>query len=183
MLYDFTHPDGKVFFTQRIRKSCLKSEKLYVSVEKKGLLIIFIQHYHRKYLYDKELLSGRRVNCIEGSGGEELMPELSYQEKTDYIVKKRRYNAFFYGTDLDLILREHDIRNLLICGTKTNCCIRATVEGAYHLDYNPIVIKECVATNDDVVNEVHLTDIHKYLGRVITMDTLYDKLDGGELHG
>ncbi len=77
------------FFTQRIRKSCLKSEKLYVSVEKKGLLIIFIQHYHRKYLYDKELLSGRRVNCIEGSGGEELMPELSYQEKTDYIVKKK----------------------------------------------------------------------------------------------
>ncbi len=181
MLYDFTHPDGKVFYPKN-QEILPKIREIIRFCRKKGLLIIFIQHYHRKYLYDKELLSGRRVNCIEGSGGEELMPELSYQEKTDYIVKKRRYNAF-YGTDLDLILREHDIRNLLICGTKTNCCIRATVEGAYHLDYNPIVIKECVATNDDVVNEVHLTDIHKYLGRVITMDTLYDKLDGGELHG
>lgn len=181
MLYDFAHPDGKVFYPQN-QEILPRIREVIDHCREKNLLIIFIQHYHRKHLFDKELKSGRRINCIEGSGGEKLMPELGYQQETDYIVKKRRYNAFL-GTDLDLILREHDIRNLLICGTKTNCCIRATVEGAYHLDYHPIVIKECVATNDDIVNNVHLTDIDKYLGSVITMNELYDKLDGGELSG
>ncbi|GMQ56656.1 cysteine hydrolase [Vallitalea sediminicola] len=180
MLYDFAHPDGKVFYPQN-QEILPRIREVIDHCREKNILIIFARHYHRKYLFDKELGSGRRVNCLEGSGGENIMPELGYQEKTDYIVNKRRYNSFC-GTDLDLILREHDIRNLLICGTKTNCCIRATVEGAYHLDYNPIVIKECVATNDEVVNNVHLADIEKYLGSVITMNKLYEKLDGGEFN-
>lgn len=180
MLFDFAHPEGRVFYPQNqeiLPRICEVIDRC----RKEDLTIIFMQHYHRQHLFDKELGSGRRLNCMEGTGGEALMPELGYDETKDFIVKKRRYNSF-YGTDLDLILREHDIRNLLIVGTKTNCCIRATVEGAYHLDYHPIVIRECVATNDDTINEVHLTDIRKYLGSVITMDELYSKLDGGELN-
>ena len=66
-------------------------------------------------------------------------------------------------------------------GTKTNCCIRATVTDAFYLDYNPYVVKECVATNSEVVNEVHLTDIDKYLGDVVDMNTLFTMLDEGKL--
>ena len=70
---------------------------------------------------------------------------------------------------------------MIIVGTKTNCCIRATVTDAFYLDYNPYVVKECVATNSEVVNEVHLTDIDKYLGDVIDMNTLFEMLEEGRL--
>lgn len=43
------------------------------------------------------------------------------------------------------------------------------------------VVRECVATNSDVVNEVHLTDIDKYLGHVVDMETLFKMLDDGQL--
>jgi len=108
------------------------------------------------------------------------MPELGFNEITDYKVYKRRYSSFF-GTDLDLILREHDIKNTIIVGTKTNCCIRATVHDAYYLNYNVVVVEDCVATNDELVNKVHLTDIRKYFGLVMKTDELFNSLDGGEL--
>lgn len=82
---------------------------------------------------------------------------------------------------MDLVLRENGVENVIIVGTKTNCCIRATVTDAFYLDYNPYVVKECVATNSEVVNEVHLTDIDKYLGDVIDMNTLFEMLEEGRL--
>ena len=42
---------------------------------------------------------------------------------------------------------------------QTNCCIRATATDAHNLDYNVYVVADCVATNSDVVNQVHLEDI------------------------
>lgn len=115
----------------------------------------------------KELLGWRSINA-------------SGREEKDYVIQKRRYSGFF-GTDLDLVLRENKVENVIIVGTKTNCCIRATVTDAFYLDYNPYVVKECVATNSDIVNEVHLTDIDKYLGDVVDMNTLFTMLDEGTL--
>ena len=179
MLVDFVYPQGKVYYPQN--KEILPKVLCVLEIMRSnGNLILFAQHYHRKDLFDRELHENRRLNCMEGSGGEELIAELNYNPDREYIVKKRRYNAFA-GTDLDMILREHDIRNLIIIGTKTNCCIRATVEGAYHLEYLPIVIRECVATNSEEVNNVHLTDISKYLGEVWTMQQFEKWMDDGKI--
>jgi len=38
-----------------------------------------------------------------------------------------------------------------------------------------------VATDSEVVNQVHLSDIEKYLGRVITADEYIAALKAGEL--
>lgn len=73
------------------------------------------------------------------------------------------------------------MENVIVVGTKTNCCIRATVTDAYYLDYNAIVLRDCVATNSDVVNDVHLTDIAKYLGTVITSEELFDRMKEGSI--
>ena len=78
-------------------------------------------------------------------------------------------------------LRENEVENVVVVGTKTNCCIRATVTDAFYLNYNPYVIRECVATNSETVNEVHLTDIDKYLGKVIDMNTFSKMLEEGQL--
>lgn len=173
MVYDFAHPQGAVFYQQN--EEILPRIKKVIDVcRDKDLLIIFMQHYHRQGKFDKALLKGRQ-NCIEGTGGDEIMPQLEVNSEKDFVIRKRRYSSF-YGTDLDLVLREHNIKNVVFVGTKTNCCIRASVHDAYNLDYNTYVIRECVATNDDIVNEVHLTDIHKYFGTVLTMEEFFNKL-------
>ena len=120
-----------------------------------------------------------RPNCIEGTFGVEIDPMLEVRPE-DYIIRKRRYSGFF-GTDLDLVLRENEIKNLIIVGTKTNCCVRATVTDAFYYNYEPYVVRECVATNSETVNEVHLNDIDKYLGHVIDKKNLEELFLQGRL--
>ena len=95
-------------------------------------------------------------------------------------MQKRRYSSFF-GTDLDLILRENNIKNIVLVGAKTNNCIHATVIDGYYLDYNVYVIRECVGTSDEETNNIYLRDIHKYLGKVISLDEFSELINTGTL--
>lgn len=168
MVYDFTDENGLVYYPQN-KKVLPKIQQAIDICRENDALIIFMQHRYREGKMDKNLIN-MRPSCIEGSGGEQIDKSLTVK-KEDYIIQKRRYSSF-YGTDLDLVLREHDIKNIMVVGTKTNCCIRATVSDAHHLDYNVFVIKECVATNDEVVNEIYLRDFDKYFGSVVSIDDL-----------
>lgn len=176
MVKDFTDPGGLVFYPQN-REILPKIAQVLEKCREKGKLIIFLQHCNRAGKPDEKAAS-MRPNCLEGTSGIEIDPMLKVNPE-DYVIRKRRYSGFF-GTDLDLVLRENQIKNTVIIGTKTNCCIRATVTDAFYLNYNPIVIRECVATNSETVNEVHLNDIQKYLGTVVDMKTFFEKLDNGE---
>lgn len=178
MVRDFTDPNGLVFYPENL-KILPRIREVLDRCREQGMLVVFMQHQNRKGKPDKKA-GAMRPNCMEGTPGVEIDPMLPVDEERDYVIPKRRYSGFF-GTDLDLVLREHDIKNLIITGTKTNCCIRATVTDAYYLDYEPYVVRECVATNSEVANDVHLSDIDKYLGHVIDMETLFAMLDQGEL--
>lgn len=178
MVKDFTDPDGLVFYSEN-REILPRICEVLDRCRAHDALVVFLQHCNRKGKFDRKA-AAMRPNCIEGSGGEEIDPMLEVDLEKDYVIKKRRYSGFF-GTDLDLVLRENDIRNVIIVGTKTNCCIRATVTDAFYLDYNPYVVRECVATNSETVNEVHLTDINKYLGTVVSMNELFSLLEEGTL--
>ena len=177
MVKDFTDPQGLVFYPQN-REILPRIRRVLDKCREKDVLIVFLQHCNRKGKFDRKA-AAMRPNCIEGSGGEEIDPMLPVLE-SDYVIKKRRYSGFF-STDLDLVLREHDVKNVIIVGTKTNCCIRATVTDAFYLDYEGYVISDCVATNSETVNQVHLEDINKYLGHVIDTETLFQMLDEGTL--
>ena len=174
----FTQSDGLVYYPQN-REVLPRIAKVLEKCREKGKLVVFLQHCNRAGKPD-EKAAAMRPNCIEGTPGIEVDPMLEVDPERDYVIRKRRYSGFF-GTDLDLVLRENHIRNLVVVGTKTNCCIRATVTDAVYLDYNPIVVRECVATNSELVNEVHLEDIGKYLGDVVSMEELFSALDKGVL--
>ena len=184
MVRDFTDPEGLVFYPEN-QKILPRIKKVLDESRKHELLIVFLQHCNRKDKVDKNnvefeptLLSSEPIAV--GTFGIEIDPMLEVDEKKDYVIRKRRYSGFF-GTDLDLVLRENEVENVVVVGTKTNCCIRATVTDAFYLNYNPYVIRECVATNSETVNEVHLTDIDKYLGKVIDMNTFSKMLEEGQL--
>ena len=78
-----------------------------------------------------------RPNCIEGTFGIEIDPMLEVDEKKDYVIRKRRYSGFF-GTDLDLVLRENEVENVVVVGTKTNCCIRGNGDRCILSELQPI---------------------------------------------
>lgn len=101
-------------------------------------------------------------HCLEGEWGGEVVDELKPQ-KGDYLIYKRRYSAFF-GTDLDLTLRELGITELELAGVCTQICVLYTAADARMLQYGVTVCRDCVASFDAEAHEFALKEMEKTLG-------------------
>lgn len=65
-------------------------------------------------------IANREV-LVDGTPGVDIYPELA-PAPGEHVIKKHRYSGFF-GTDLDIILREWEVDTVIISGTTTeNCC-------------------------------------------------------------
>lgn len=83
-----------------------------------------------------------------GSWGTEFDPHVGPGPHEPVIIK-HRVNAF-YGTELDLILRVHGIRQLYIAGVATDLAVESTAREAHDRDYNITILSDCcIAANDD----------------------------------
>ncbi len=108
--------------------------------------------------------------CKEGTWGAEYVDELK-PEAGDYIVVKRRMNAF-YNTELETLLRGLGRRTLIICGIITNFCLESTVRGAIDRDFDCIVLEDCTASESKEMQEFPMKAIFPMIGAVTTSDEL-----------
>src|ERR1700680_4375456 len=72
---------------------------------------------------------------IKASGGfaTDIHPRLA-PASDDVIVTKHRVGAFA-GTDLDMVLRAHDVETLVLCGIATSGVVLSTLRHAADADY------------------------------------------------
>lgn len=101
-------------------------------------------------------------HCLAGEWGGEVVSALAPQ-KNDYLVYKRRFSAFF-GTDLDLTLRELGIRELELTGVCTQICVLYTAADARMRHYDVTVKKEYVASFDEEAHRFALKEMENTLG-------------------
>jgi nicotinamidase-related amidase len=108
-------------------------------------------------------------HCVEGSGEDEVVPELSAFAGAGHVLRKRRYSGF-YGTRLDELLRELAPRVVEVVGVCTDICVLHTVAGLRDRDYAVVVRRDMVETYDapghdaDEVNRFALTHMRDILG-------------------
>jgi nicotinamidase-related amidase len=106
-------------------------------------------------------------HCLAGGWGAEVVPELR-PEPGERVLPKRRFSAFF-GTDLDLALREGGVEALRIVGVCTNICVLYTTADARMRGYEVTVPADAVASFDP--------DAHRFaLGQL--RDVLKAKVEG-----
>ena len=72
--------------------------------------------------------------------GQDPIPEL-YERDKDIIVHKRRYSGFF-GSDLDLTLRELEVQSLLLIGWSTSLAVATTAIDGWQLGYPTTVVTD-----------------------------------------
>ncbi|MCY3761869.1 MAG: cysteine hydrolase [Gemmatimonadetes bacterium] len=106
-------------------------------------------------------------HCVEGSGEEEIIPELADLAAGARIVRKRRYSAFF-ETDLAAQLQELQPEEVVVMGDCTDICVLHTVSGLRNRDYKVEVPADCVASFDPEQHEWALGHMEKILGARIT---------------
>jgi nicotinamidase-related amidase len=105
-------------------------------------------------------------HALVGSRGAEVIGELKPMEE-DYVIQKRRYSAFF-GTYLDLLLRELKVDTLVLVGLVTNVCIQNTAADAFFRGYRVMVPEDCVESVDEEAHKAGIEYMKTIYGCKIT---------------
>ena len=155
MLNDFVTGELACERAQRIIPNI---QKLLEAAREAGQLVIFSNDAHLPE-GDKEFeIWG--PHAIAGTEGAQVIPELTPQPE-DFVVPKRRYSGFM-GTDLDILLREHQVDEVILTGLHTNICIRHTCADAFYNGYRLTVPEDAV----DAFTEKDHSEGLDYLKRV-----------------
>ena len=159
MLKDFIDKDG-ILTTGPAGEGIIDFIKERISeFRDKGYPIIHICDNHEK---DDKEFDIFLPHCIVNTEGSEIIGQLEVKDG-DKIIKKRRYSAFF-GTDLDLYLREKGIGEIYLVGVCTNICVIYTAADARNLAYKVNIYKEGVASFDEEAHKFALKEAENTLG-------------------
>ncbi len=115
-----------------------------------------------------------------GCWGTRIIDDLGAREDEIHVTK-RRYSAFF-GTDLDVTLKDMLVTQLVVIGVVTNICVRSTVHDGFFLGYEIVVPHDACAATGPREQESSLYDIATHFGVVSDAETVARALrDGAEV--
>lgn len=101
------------------------------------------------------------------------MPDEFEECDKDFHIIKPRFSAFFH-TELDLILRRLGINSVVLTGTTTPNCIRATCYDAISLEYNVAVIEDCTSSVTKDIQQANILDMRNIGAQILTSDEFID---------
>jgi biuret amidohydrolase len=151
MQNDFVAP-GAAMETPAARVVVPKLAEALKICRNAGIKVIYTAHVHRRDGSDMGLFDdmhapiAKRAALVDGTPGVEVYPELA-PAPGEHVIKKHRYSGF-YGTDLDMILREWGVDTVIISGTTTENCCHATARDAMFRNYRVVFLSDATATYD-----------------------------------
>ncbi|GAI68207.1 unnamed protein product [marine sediment metagenome] len=157
MLKDFVER-GAPLEVPSARKILPKVKLRIEEARKKGIPVVYICDAHRA---QDEEFKRWPAHAILGTKGAEVVEELKPQ-KTDFVVKKRRYSGFL-GTDLDLLLKELKVEKLHLTGVLTNICVFFTAAEAAMRGYKVVVYRDSVAALSEKDHKFALDQLDQVL--------------------
>ena len=128
--------------------------------------------------------NSRAVESIQQGGldGYEIMPQIK-PAPDDIVIRKLKPSAFF-GSPLISYLNQLKVDTLLVAGTTTSGCVRATVLDGFSLNYRMAVIEDCCFDRYQSSHALNLFDMHaKYADIVSSTDaiTYFNSLTSAQL--
>lgn len=136
-----------------------------------GLLVVFVATQFRTGRADVHFGNHPIANAAasgmfdEGSVQAALHPALEVGPD-DVIVTKRRASSFF-GTDLDVILRSSDVKQVVLAGITTGGVVLSTLRDAADRDYRVSVLSDACADGDSELHESLFTKLFPQQADVI----------------
>mgnify|MGYP000999254616 CR=1 FL=1 len=159
MLNDFVQEGGSLYVGEAGRQVIPIITTVLKRARAEKWPVIYLCDQHTSADSEFEMFP---IHCLAGTKGGEICTELAPQNG-DIIIPKRRYSGF-YGTDLDLTLRELGINELVLTGVCTNICVLYTTADARMRHYKVKILKDAVASFDVKAHEFVLQEMEKTLG-------------------
>lgn len=143
MLNDFVLPEGTLR-VPGVEGIVANAARELARARQEGDLVIFVCDSHDPD--DREFLR-YPPHAVTGTPGAEVIAELA-PRAGEVVLTKQRFNPF-YETDLDALLKEHQVHHATVVGVCTHICIMETVAGLCDRDIDSRVPSDAVADIDD----------------------------------
>lgn len=151
-------------------------QKILAVARKKRLPVIYTTNPRRADGFDLGVwtLKGSRADedvDVMGHMGNEIVKEVAPADG-DIFIEKRKPSAFF-GTPLMSYLNNMKADSLILTGTTTSGCVRATAVDALSYDLRVTIPEEAVFDRGELSHKMTLFDLHmKYIDVTNLVDVL-----------
>jgi maleamate amidohydrolase len=159
-------------------------KRLILAARTKGLPVIYTTGERRADNWDAGSWRWKSTRGDEASGtvharvdGNEIVAMIAPGPK-DIVIRKQKPSGFF-GSNLASYLTLLGADSVIVVGTTTSGCVRATVVDAFSLNYRVILAEEGCFDRSEASHAVALCDMHaKYADVVSTAEVLsyFDQL-------
>ncbi len=115
----------------------------------------------------KKFLEGDK-HAVPGTAGAEIVSELK-PGPGEFVIVKPRFSAFMH-TELDAVLRRHDIGHIVVAGINLANCVRETIYDGVSYGYDMVLLTDAAASTTDRIAEDNIRDIGNIGVTCLTLD-------------
>ncbi|MDJ0829190.1 MAG: cysteine hydrolase [Desulfobacterales bacterium] len=156
--------------------------KLAEGARAKGAMVVHAPFVFNENYFNEHAMAGI-VKAVadgnafrEGTWGAEIIDELKPKQE-DKVVTGKCTLCGFNNTDLEQIVKDANIKNVVIGGFLTNFCVESTARTAYDKGYNVTVIKNATAANSSEEQSYVEEKILPLIGQTMPVDQFLDQLE------
>ncbi|MFO1281577.1 MAG: isochorismatase family protein [Burkholderiales bacterium] len=180
--YDFVgdKPEPIMKSIERWRYSCGEAgwrgvhaiADLIAAARRKRVPIVYTTVEHRADGFDygrdrdKNFRTGEATSVV-GAKGPEMPAEIAPKHE-DIVISKKKASGFF-GTPLASYLVDLGVDTLLVTGTSTSGCVRATVVDGNAYNFRVSVVEEGTFDRSVIAHKVNLFDMHMKYADVVSL--------------
>ena len=177
MQRDFLYPGG---FGEKLGNDISETNKIIPNIKKvldkareKDMLVIHTREGHRSDLSDapsSKIKRGGGIGeqgpmgriLVRGEYGHGIVDELTPIK--DEIVLDKPVKGAFYQTDLEAILKNRNIKSIIVSGVTTHVCVQSTIREANDRGYECLLLEDCCAAFDSKDHEDSIRMINQQGG-------------------
>ena len=150
-------------------------QKLLVAARAQGLPIIYSTGARRDDRWDTGSWAWKNPRVTEkprtqhgDQDGYTIVGEIAPQPR-DLVVYKHKPSVFF-GTPLPSFLVHLGVDSLILAGTTTSGCVRATAVDAFSYNYRVALVEECCFDRSQASHAMSLCDLHAKYADIVRLD-------------